>query len=186
MLDLNAYPALMLNADYRPLSTAPPSRLSWRKAVCAVLSDDVSVVANYDRVVSSPSWSMRLPSVVALRHYVDMEKPAPLTRYNLFLRDGHACAFCGERFDTKELTFDHVLPRSRGGTSLFENLVAACAPCNSRKRDRTPEEAGMPMAKAPWHPTLMELNVIGASLPLAEDVCADWRDWLYWNAPLER
>jgi 5-methylcytosine-specific restriction endonuclease McrA len=101
-----AHPALVLNADYRPLSYFPLSLLSWKDTITAMVKGHLTVVAEYDEVVRSPSTEIRLPSVVALRDYVPVAKRVAFTRNNVFLRDRFRCQYCGE--ETK-LTFDHVV-----------------------------------------------------------------------------
>ena len=108
-------PALVLNADFRPLSYFPLSLWPWQDAVKAVFLKRVTIVSEYDRTVSSPSFEMRLPSVIALKEYVPQARKPAFTRFNVFLRDRFTCQYCGDRFPTPELTFDHVIPRSRGG-----------------------------------------------------------------------
>ncbi len=129
-------PALVLNADFRPLSYYPLSLWSWQDAIKAVCLDRVNIVSEYDRMVRSPSFAMRLPSVVALRDYVQPARHPAFTRFNVFLRDKFQCQYCGSKDD---LTFDHVVPRSKGGRTTWENVVAACAPCNLRKGNRMPQ-----------------------------------------------
>ncbi|HEY9057607.1 MAG TPA: HNH endonuclease, partial [Aurantimonas sp.] len=123
-------PALVLNADFRPLSYYPLSLWSWQDAVKAVFLDRVTILAEYDRAVRSPTYSMRLPSVVCLKSYVKPARHPAFTRFNVFLRDRFQCQYCGS---PHELTFDHVIPRSRGGLTTWENVVAACSPCNLKK-----------------------------------------------------
>src|SRR5688572_27639541 len=110
---MTAHPALVLNADFRPLSLFPLSTLGWQDAVRAVVRDAVSVVAEYDRVIRSPSTTMRLPSVIALREYVPAPRHVAFTRSNLFLRDLFTCQYCNEQLPAKALTFDHVKPRAQ-------------------------------------------------------------------------
>ena len=117
----------MLNADYRPLSYFPLSLWTWQDAIKAVFLDRVNIVSEYDRIVRSPSFEMRLPSVVSLKTYVKPARYPAFTRFNVFLRDRFMCQYCGAKDD---LTFDHVVPRSRGGQTTWDNVVAACAPCN--------------------------------------------------------
>ncbi len=105
------YPALVLNADFRPLSYFPLSVWSWQDAVKAVFLDRVSVLSEYDGEVHSPSMSMRLPSVIALKDYIPAARRPAFTRFNVFLRDAFSCQYCGDRFPTPDLTFDHVIPR---------------------------------------------------------------------------
>ena len=128
-------PALVLNADFRPLSYYPLSLWGWQDAIKAVFLDRVNIVSHYDSVVESPSFEMRLPSVVSLKAYVRPSRQPAFTRFNVFLRDRFTCQYCGEH---EELTFDHVVPRSKGGATTWENVVAACSPCNLRKADRLP------------------------------------------------
>jgi len=118
------YPALVLNADYQPLSYYPLSVWDWRQAIKAVFLDRVNVVSEYDRLVRSAHMAIRLPSIIALKTYVRPPERPAFTRFNVFLRDGFSCQYCGS---TEDLTFDHVIPRSRGGRTTWENVVAACS-----------------------------------------------------------
>ena len=124
----------MLNADFRPLSYYPLSLWSWQDAIKAVFLERVNIVAEYDRAVRSPSLEMKLPSVVSLKTYVKPATQPAFTRFNVFLRDRFSCQYCGARDD---LTFDHLVPRSRGGHTTWINVVAACSPCNLRKGNLT-------------------------------------------------
>ena len=125
-----ATPALVLNADYRPLSYFPLSLWHWQTALKAVFLDRVSIVSEYDTEVRSPSMSMRLPSVIALKDYIKQPEYPAFTRFNLFLRDRFSCVFCGSGED---LTFDHIIPRSQGGRTCWSNISAACAFLNPLK-----------------------------------------------------
>ena len=138
-------PALVLNADFRPLSYYPLSIWSWQDAIKAVFLDRVNIVSEYEHAVRSPSFSMRLPSVVSLKSYVKPSRFPAFTRFNVFLRDRFTCQYCGARED---LTFDHVVPRSKGGVTSWENVVAACSGCNLRKADMMPATARMFPARA--------------------------------------
>ena len=126
MVSLEACPALVLNADGRPLSYFPLSVWPWQEAVKAVFLGRVQTLSEYDRMVRSPSFEMQLPSVIALREYISLNKRPAFTRFNVFLRDRFSCQYCGQRFETRELTFDHVIPRSRGGRTSWINVVTAC------------------------------------------------------------
>lgn len=116
--DSQYLPALVLNADFRPLSYYPLSLWSWQDSIRAVWLDRVSVLSEYDTVVRSPTQSLRLPSVIALKDYIPAARKPAFTRFNVFLRDNFSCQYCNTRFPTQELTFDHVIPRSKGGAPV--------------------------------------------------------------------
>ena len=101
-ISLEICPALVLNADYRPLSYYPLSLWSWQDSVKSVFLDRVSIVSYYDRVIRSPSYSMKLPSVIALKSFVKPQSNPNFTRFNVFLRDKFTCQYCGSN---NELTF---------------------------------------------------------------------------------
>lgn len=178
------WPALVLNADFRPLSYFPLSLWSWQETVKAVFLDRVNVVEEYDFAVNSPSFEMRLPSVISLKEYVPMARRPAFTRFNVFLRDGFNCQYCATHFPAQELTFDHVIPRSRGGRTTWENVVTSCAPCNLRKGNRMPNRSGMFPINPPQQPTAWELQEQGRSFP-PNHLHEDWRDYLYWDSELE-
>jgi 5-methylcytosine-specific restriction endonuclease McrA len=136
----DSLPALVLNADYRPLSYYPLSLWSWQDAIKAVFLDRVNIVAEYDHEVSSPSFAMKVPSVVCLKAYVKPATYPAFTRFNVFLRDKFQCQYCGSEDD---LTFDHLVPRRFGGQTTWDNIVTACSPCNLRKGGKMPRESGM-------------------------------------------
>ena len=177
-------PALVLNADFRPLSYFPLSLWSWQDTVKAVFMARVNVVSGYDRAVHSPSMEMKIPSVIALKEYVPMSRRPAFTRFNVFLRDGFGCQYCGSRLGAEYLTFDHVVPRARGGRTVWENVVAACAPCNLRKGHRMPGEAGVRPFRKPRQPSNYDLQESGRSFP-PNFLHESWRDFLYWDTELD-
>ena len=176
-----ACPALVLNADYRPLSYYPLSLWNWQDAIKAVFLDRVHIVSQYERTVKSPSFEIRLPSVVCLKEYVRPTRHPAFTRFNVFLRDRFTCQYCGAHDD---LTFDHVIPRSRGGATTWDNVVAACAVCNLRKGDRLPKDALMHPAQAPYQPSVSDLHRNGRLFP-PNYLHESWMDYLYWDSVLE-
>ena len=178
---LKQFPALVLNADFRPLSYYPLSLWPWQEAVKAAWLDRVDIVAEYDHVVRSPSTEIRVPSVVVLKDYVKPRKRVAFTRFNLFLRDEFCCQYCGSKGD---LTFDHVVPRAHGGRTGWENVVAACAPCNMRKGSKSLRQAGLSLRKAPRMPGAEELRNLGRKFP-PNHLHDSWMDYLYWDAELE-
>jgi len=177
----DACPALVLNADFRPLSYYPLSLWGWQDTVKAVCLDRVNIVSEYDRAVHSPSFEMRLPSVVSLKSYIKPARHPAFTRFNLFLRDRFVCQYCGANND---LTFDHLVPRSRGGQTTWENVVAACSPCNLRKGGKMPDEARMWPSQLPFRPTVFQLHHNGRRFP-PNYLHDSWLDYLYWDSELE-
>ncbi len=177
-------PVLVLNADYRPLSYFPLLLWSWQEAIKAVVSERVQVLSEYDTVIRSPSLSLRLPSVIALKDYVPATRRPAFTRFNVFLRDRFFCQYCGRRFPTQDLTFDHMMPRSRGGRTNWENVVTACQVCNLEKADHLPTRFGFRPIRAPEMPTSHELLEIGRAFP-PHYLHKSWRDYLYWDTELE-
>jgi 5-methylcytosine-specific restriction endonuclease McrA len=177
----DAHPALVLNADYRPLSYYPLSLWSWQDAIKAVFLDRVNIVSEYDLKVRSPSFEIRLPSVVSLKTYIKPSRHPAFTRFNVFLRDRFQCQYCGS---PEDLTFDHLVPRSRGGHTTWANVITACAPCNLRKGGRTPLQAHMNLNRRPWRPSSWQLQENGRSFPPGY-LHESWRDYLYWDIELE-
>jgi 5-methylcytosine-specific restriction endonuclease McrA len=135
---------LLLNFSYEPLGTVGVAR-----AMCLVLRNAV-FVEEYEgtRVLRSPSREFQVPSVIRLRVYVNVRRrrqTAGMRRLRIFVRDRFRCQYCGKKKEASKLSLDHILPRSRRGRSVPENLVTACVECNTRKGSRTPEEARMPL-----------------------------------------
>jgi len=166
------YPVLVLNGDFSPLSYAPLSLWTWQDSIKALFMDRVTAVAFYDTYVRSASLEMQVPSVVALKQYVQPKNPA-FTRSNLFLRDGYECQYCGARGLRRELTLDHVHPRCLGGSHTWDNVVACCGPCNNRKGSLTYAEAsqllGMQLEKPPAQPSYHELRSTAIKLAHARN-----------------
>jgi 5-methylcytosine-specific restriction endonuclease McrA len=149
--------SLVLNASYEPLSI-----VSSRRAVCLLLADKAELVECDEAVVRSANVSIPVPTVVRLRYMVRVPRRAvaAVSRRAVFARDDYRCQYCGARADS----IDHVLPRSRGGSHVWENLAAACRPCNMKKRDRTPDEAGMRLlrpCRAPRGTAWVTLGLLG-------------------------
>ena len=177
----NLAPALVLNADFRPLSYYPLSLWGWQDAIKAVFLDRVTILAEYDQTVRSPTFTMQLPSVVCLKSYVKPARHPAFTRFNVFLRDRFQCQYCGSPND---LTFDHVIPRSRGGLTTWENVVAACSPCNLKKGGLMPKDAGMLPHQTPFQPTVHDLHNNGRLFP-PNFLHESWLDYLYWDSELD-
>ncbi|PZO86948.1 MAG: HNH endonuclease [Micavibrio aeruginosavorus] len=184
MRTLEQCPALVLNADFRPLSYYPLSVWPWQEAVKALFRDSVTVLSEYDRVVRSPGLELKLPSVLALKEYVRADRKPAFTRFNVFLRDEWHCQYCGEPFRTNDLTFDHVIPRSRGGKTSWTNIVTACRCCNTIKGHKLPRDCGMFPITEPVQPDIFELQEKGRKFP-PNFLHKSWGDFLYWDSELE-
>ena len=136
---------LVLNASFEPINVC-----TLRRAVVLIIKGAARMEEASERVLHSPSTELRAPSVIRLVEYVHVPfERTSLSRKNVLLRDHNTCQYCGRTAPSQDLTLDHVLPRSRGGSSGWENLVACCRPCNNRKGDRTPDEARMRLLKRP-------------------------------------
>jgi 5-methylcytosine-specific restriction endonuclease McrA len=158
--------ALVLNVTFEPLGIVPA-----RRAACLVLSDKADIVEDDGTHLRSPTIKVPNPVVIRLRYLVKVpyHRRTALSRRAVFARDDHRCQYCGGPADS----IDHVLPRSRGGMHVWENVAAACRPCNLRKRDRTPEEAGMALSTLPRAPR--GLGWIALSITRVPDA---WKPYL--------
>jgi len=144
---------ILLNSDYSYLNT-----IGWKKAMRLVAKGKVEVLHASDKILrnAEKTWKMLLPKVIRLIKLVRTvyRTRVPFSKRNVLHRDKFICQYCGIK--SNKMTIDHVIPKSRGGKSTFENCVAACKPCNNKKNDRTPNEAHMPLRKQPFQPTIME------------------------------
>ena len=180
-ISLEKCPALVLNADYRPLSYYPLSLWNWQDSIKSAYLDRVTIVNNYDRIIKSPSFSMKLPSVIALKSYIKPKSNPNFTRFNVFLRDKFMCQYCGSN---SELTFDHLLPRSKGGKTDWNNVVTACSSCNVQKGARLYENSEMSLQQIPYQPSTEDLHRNGKNFP-PNFLHKSWIDYLYWDVELE-
>jgi 5-methylcytosine-specific restriction endonuclease McrA len=137
-----------------------------------------------DEVIHTPTRAIRIPKVIQLIQYDKLpSREVRFTRRNIFYRDKNRCQYCGKIFRQKDLNLDHVVPLSRGGLSTWDNVVCACVPCNTRKGDRTPIEAGLRLIRRPKKPAghpMLRATWIG---PCPEE----WKTYLdeaYWNVEL--
>lgn len=194
---LLSQPTLVLNESWIAIHTVPVRhalRLLFTGAAKAIQPETYEshpfedwadlAVDSGEPCIRSVSLSLRVPEVIVLTRYNGLPNPgAVFTRRNLFRRDHNTCQYCGRKPGTSELSIDHVMPRSRGGKSSWENCVLACMTCNRRKANRTPEEARMNLLGEPrkprWSPLL--------EIPLGR-VRQSWERFVsekYWDAPLE-
>lgn len=158
--------ALVLNASYQPLSV-----VSARRATCLILADKADLIEDDGAVIRSASITVPSPSVIRLRYMVKVPyvRRSALSRRAVFARDDYRCQYCGKHADS----IDHVLPRSRGGPHTWENVAAACRPCNLTKRDRTPDEAGMRLERPCRAPRATAWVVVSVS-----GIPETWRPYL--------
>lgn len=159
--------ALVLNVTFEPISV-----VSQRRALVLMLADKADCVHETDHVVHSEHLALSMPSVVRLRYFVKVpfERRAPLHRKALFVRDGHRCQYCGAPADG----IDHVVPRSRGGSHAWENVVACCRPCNIVKGDRLLDQLpSMRLNRPPRAPAAM--SWVAMSVPRVPE---EWATYL--------
>lgn len=185
-----SFRTLVLNADFRPISTWPLSLVSAEDAVSTIWRDRADVVETWDDAFfHSPSTTIPVPKVIALRHYAPIAASPKFCRRSILLRDRYRCQYCGERFESADLTFDHVIPRAAGGRTEWANILSCCIPCNKRKRDRLPNYSGrraqddVRPLKPPRQPTTAELLRAGLEF-LDPAIRSDYGSWLYWSQEL--
>jgi 5-methylcytosine-specific restriction endonuclease McrA len=168
---------LLLNITYEPLRI-----INWKKAITLLCLGKVEVIEEYGRDIHSVSFTIKLPSVVRLLNLVKKPKsPVKFSRQNIYLRDKYRCQYCGLKHSTEELTYDHVLPKSRGGKTEWENIVTCCIGCNRKKGGRTPNEARMNLVRKPTRPSWVPAIKITIGL---RQIPQTWRDYLYWHVEL--
>ncbi|MDQ3896191.1 MAG: HNH endonuclease [Actinomycetota bacterium] len=164
--------ALVLNATYEPLCV-----VSVRRAVVLVLKEKAEVLHASDRELHSERAVVPVPSVIRLTYFVKVpfRARAALNRRAVFARDDNRCQYCGAAAEN----IDHVVPRSRGGEHVWENVVAACRPCNSRKEDRSVHEAGMVLRRRPTAPRELTWIIVAVG-----QVHPHWEPYLQGSAAL--
>ncbi len=166
-------PVLVLNASYEPINIC-----GTRRALVLVLKGVASAEEETAASVHSARAAMRMPSVIRLLEYRRIpHQTRALSRKNILMRDRYTCQYCHKIMPSSDLTLDHVIPRSRAGESAWENLVACCHSCNNKKGNRTPEEAGMKLARIPrpfsLHTSRHLIRMLGRS-------DAQWRKYLFY------
>jgi 5-methylcytosine-specific restriction endonuclease McrA len=167
----NVDEALLLNSTFMPLRI-----VSWRKAMILMALRKVEVVEEYNKEIHTVSLSIRLPSVIRLLKFIRArDQEIRFTRYNIYLRDKGRCQYCGDRFSARDLTYDHVIPRARGGAATWENIVTCCRSCNLRKGGRTPHEAEMRLIRLPRKPEWLPIFDVTMGI---RGVPESWQDYL--------
>jgi 5-methylcytosine-specific restriction endonuclease McrA len=170
---------LLLDQSYTPIQVIP-----WQRALTLFFQNKVEVVSEYDGFARSPTVIIKIPAVVRLiGAFRRQRKAVKFSRINIYARDDFRCQFCATKLPAAELTYDHVVPRAQGGKTTWTNIVTACEPCNRRKGNKTPAQAGMKLRKEPRQPkalSALALNINPKSSP------EEWRSFLYWNAELDQ
>jgi 5-methylcytosine-specific restriction endonuclease McrA len=163
---------LLLNTTFEPLAV-----VSWKKAVTLMFLRKVEVIREYDREIKSVSAAFKLPAVIRLLRFVGSKQiQVRFSRRNVFLRDDYTCQYCGQRFEPKHLTCDHIVPKSKGGITGWTNIVTSCIYCNLKKADKLPEEVEMVPRKRPGRPPgsyLLMLHLGAGSFP------DHWKDYAF-------
>ncbi len=153
----------------------PQRIVPWQDAITLWYLGKVDVLEEYDEIIASPSIVISVPAVVRLRrHVAGFRRGVKFSRANVFSRDAYSCQYCGLRKPRNELSFDHVLPRTAGGRTGWENIVTACRPCNLKKRNRTPEQAGMRLLRPPARPTSLPIEPMSFG---GREIPVEWRDY---------
>lgn len=164
---------LVLDQCYRPLG-----RMQWTRAITLYIEGQVEIVERYtDRVIRSAKETWPAPAVIRWLKFI--KKPINglrFSRQGVFIRDSGCCAYCARQVQLSKFTLDHVLPRSRGGTTCWENIVTSCMSCNRHKGDQTPEEAGMHLHSTPMMPK--GGYTYFAVLCKSNHIPPEWQSWL--------
>lgn len=174
---------LLLNASYEPMGV-----ISWQRAVELLVGEKIVVLETYDEDVRSAYLCFKMPAVVALKRYVNRRPKVKFSRKNIYLRDEFTCQYCSVTArnlpgGTKDLTFDHVLPRCQGGITSWTNIATACFGCNHRKGGRTPVQAKMHLIKKPTAPGWLPMFAVPLhGRPSTPD---QWKSYLYWESELD-
>jgi 5-methylcytosine-specific restriction endonuclease McrA len=152
----------MSNATHTLVLTpwmSPHRIVTWQIGIHLVYTKKVDVLESYDEIVSSPSVAFQVPSVVRLHKAISaFKKGVKFSRINVMTRDRWTCQYCGVKLPMSQLNYDHVVPRAQGGRTVWENIVTSCIECNSKKRDRTPQQAGMSLRREPFRPKTLPLG----------------------------
>lgn len=166
-------PVLVLNASYEPIHVCAAKR-----ALVLLFKGVAQSEVHTADLLHSTSAAVNVPSVIRLLEYRRIPRQTrSLSRKNILARDRYTCQYCNHGCSMGELTLDHVLPRSRGGASSWENLVAACRRCNNRKGDRLPEEANMKLKKRPKPFTLHTSRSLMRQMGTQQET---WRKYLFY------
>jgi 5-methylcytosine-specific restriction endonuclease McrA len=177
---------LVLSASYEPIATIP-----WFEAFCQILKGSAKMVHEYpENPIQAGAKTYPRPSVIQQKKYVKPRKIVRFSRENVWLRDNGKCQYCAKQCGRLNFTYDHVIPKSQGGKTTWENVVVACTPCNQLKSGRTPKEAGMPLLSVPAIPK--SLGAYRRTFKVRKNIPESWGWYLnqtgsgevYWNVEL--
>lgn len=178
---------LVLDANYRPITIFP-----FGKAIRKVMSERAEVLERFTDEEIGREWkgAMECPSVIRLLHFV--QKPRKhniyqrLTRQNVLIRDNYCCQYCGCHLNIKTLSWDHIVPRDKGGKSTWTNLVSACQHCNVKKGNKSLQESGLHLKKKPVAPLkIMGVDEFSFFSSLKNFPSERWKSYLYFNTELD-
>lgn len=171
---------LLLSSAWEPMA-----RVTWQRAISLIFAGKAEVVEEYeDRQVRSISLSIPVPRVIhILRRVAWRKRSVRFSRENVYLRDGGRCQYCGKEVPRSAVTFDHVKPKSQGGTRTWDNIVIACVPCNQKKADRSPSRAGMRLRSTPAKPDCLP-DYVTFTVVYDKNTPPTWkgyfRDFMFW------
>tara|TARA_B100000214_G_scaffold280023_1_gene209728 strand:- start:948 stop:1463 length:516 start_codon:yes stop_codon:yes gene_type:complete len=164
---------LILNGNGKPLSYFPLSAVDWKTAIKLVFTRNVIIIKEHeDWTVRSPSLEIKIPSIVMLRKYHKFTKKVKFSRSNVFLRDMFTCQYCNDVFEKKDLTIDHIIPKSKGGETVWENVTTSCKTCNLSKADKIIHPA--PVVKIPSFRELLK----GQEHIERKSIEKDWQEYI--------
>lgn len=179
MEDIFGKQVLILNSDYRPISFYPLSTNSMKKVLKAIVKNKLTVVEEYDDIITVGGSTMRLPKTAVLKKYVKTHQEPKFSRYNVYLRDKFTCQYCGKKFAHHDLTFDHVNPRCKGGKTNWTNITTACKECNVNKGHKDLDGRKFVLLSKPHVPTNRELmNNLREIQDELTDQMKNWEMWM--------
>lgn len=169
---------LVLDQSYMPISV-----VSFKRAMIYIAKEKVEVLKQYEKTIHSAHSSWKLPAVV--RFTIRFNRPRKVVKFsrrNVYARDDWYCQYCRQQFDSGELTYDHVIPKSRPNTpgTCWENIVTCCKSCNIKKGNKTPQEANMSLWHQPIKPDWVKVFMIGISKD-CESVHEEWKEFLLYS-----
>lgn len=171
------YSTLVLNSDYAPISVFPLHTIAAEEAIKRILNGTCYVHSEYDEFIKTPTVKMRWPAIIVRKKYLKKEKITSLNSNSLLYRDKKTCAYCGKTITSeKEASKDHVIPQSKGGKTVWENILLACKPCNNSKGDLPATGKWTPRFK-PYIPTYNQLLSLRKNYPM-EVPHESWIDFL--------